>query len=93
MKFRKKPVVIEAEQYKEGMEDGFEERYINLDNPTESWGIPTTDEDKCILVPYIETLDGRFLITNGDWIITGIRGKRYPCKPDIFDMTYELMSE
>ena len=93
MKYRKKSIVIEAEQYKEGMEDGFEERYINLDNPTESWGIPTTDEDKCILVPYIKTLVGKPIITKNDWIITGKTGERYICKSDIFKDTYELVDD
>lgn len=37
----------------------------------------------------IETLEGRLEVTSGDWIITGIAGEKYPCKPDIFDATYE----
>ena len=68
MKFRKKPVVIEAELYKPGMEDGFDEE---------------------MKLPYIKKLDGRHCISPGDWIITGIKGERYPCKPDIFEATYE----
>ncbi len=66
MKFRKKPVIIEAEQYRPGLEDG-----INLDGP------------------YIKTLEGNLQISPGDWIITGIKGERYACKPDIFKATYE----
>jgi len=68
MKFRKKPVIIEAEQYRpgSGLEDG-----INLDGP------------------YIKTLEGNLHISPGDWIITGIKGERYACKPDIFKATYE----
>jgi hypothetical protein len=38
----------------------------------------------------IETLEGTMHADIGDWIITGIRGERYPCKPDIFEATYEL---
>ena len=66
MKFRKKPVVIEAEQYRPGLEDG-----IDLDGP------------------YLKTLEGNLHISQGDWIITGIKGERYACKPDIFKVTYE----
>lgn len=42
---------------------------------------------------YIETLEGRMHASPGDWIITGVNGEKYPCKPDIFAKTYELVSE
>lgn len=38
----------------------------------------------------IKTLEGVAVVTPGDWIITGIKGEKYPCKPDIFAATYEL---
>lgn len=57
MKFRKKPVVIEAYQID-----------VELD---------------------IETLEGTMHANIGDWIITGVNGEQYPCKPDIFAKTYE----
>lgn len=38
---------------------------------------------------FIETLEGGHRVCPGDWIITGVRGERYPCKPDIFEQTYE----
>jgi hypothetical protein len=38
---------------------------------------------------YIETLEGRMTVSVGDWVITGVKGERYPCKPDIFAATYE----
>lgn len=69
-KFRKKPVVIEAEVYRPGLEDGFENGR-----------------------PYIETLEGRHYISSGDYVVTGIRGERYPVKPDIFEATYEPVEE
>ena len=77
-KYRKKPVVIEAEQYKEGMEDGFTNG-------------ETDHDDICILTPYIKHPSDEFmcLISNGDWIITEANGRRSPCKPDIFEETYE----
>lgn len=37
----------------------------------------------------IQTLEGPMHASVGDWIITGIRGEQYPCKPDVFDRTYE----
>ena len=38
---------------------------------------------------YVETLEGLLHVSRGDWIITGVKGELYPCKPDIFDATYE----
>ena len=38
---------------------------------------------------FIETLEGRMKVRDGDWIITGVKGEHYPCKPDIFEATYE----
>jgi len=41
----------------------------------------------------IDTLKGPLSVSEGDWIITGIKGERYPCKPDIFEATYERIEE
>lgn len=41
----------------------------------------------------IETLEGVMTANPGDWIITGIKGERYPCKPDVFAATYEPVEE
>jgi len=38
---------------------------------------------------WIDTLEGGHIVCPGDWIITGVKGERYPCKPDIFEKTYE----
>jgi hypothetical protein len=38
---------------------------------------------------YIKTLEGTMKAEVGDWIITGVNGEKYPCKPDIFEKTYE----
>ena len=55
--------------------------------------LPPTQETALVLLtidfPYINTLEGRHYITPGDYIITGIKGERYPCKPDIFYESYE----
>lgn len=81
MKYRKKPVVIEAEVYKCGMEDGFVVDGIYYDK---KGPIPRFHR-----TPAIKTLEGHHEITEGDYIITGVKGERYPCKPDIFHMTYD----
>lgn len=41
----------------------------------------------------IETLEGIMHAAPGDWIITGVNGEQYPCKPDIFEKTYQLLEE
>lgn len=40
---------------------------------------------------WIDTLEGGHIVCPGDWIITGVKGERYPCKPSIFEATYEPM--
>lgn len=89
MKFRKKPVVIEAEQYFSGKEiDGVllsEEVLCSGDN---EFG---TTHRNAVVRPYIQTLEGKMWVSEGDFIITDIRGEKYPCKPDIFKATYEAV--
>lgn len=70
MRYRKKPVVIDAVQF------------------TEQIPLPTGvyREDGAW---FVKTLEGIHEVTVGDWIITGVKGERYPCKPDIFALTYE----
>lgn len=73
MKFRKKPVVIDAVQWFPGVTvDG-----VNVDYRND--------------VASIATLEGEMIVSPGDWIITGVKGEKYPCKPDIFEMTYEVV--
>ena len=80
-KFRKKPVVIEAAQW-----NGFEKGPHDL-------GIEPLNPWKGITMGKISTLEGSHEVTPGDWIIIGIKGERYPCKPDIFEATYESVEE
>lgn len=86
-KFRKKPVVIEAMQvppeddnWKEIIEWVTEKAG---DRPVEvkQWGF------------LIHTLEGLMEAGEGDWIICGVQGELYPCKPDIFEQTYEPIDE
>lgn len=79
-KYRKKPVIIDADPYQPGMEDGFD-----IEHPEE--------QQRADRKPYINTLEGKMYISPGDYIITGVKGERYPCKPDIFEATYEKVKE
>ncbi len=94
MKFRKKPVVIEATQwFKNGDHPQVEDCFFNSDGRVR-WapGFPKEiNVYECYKKPAIKTLEGWHEVTPGDWIITGVKGEHYPCKPDIFDMTYEVV--
>ncbi|MBP2646354.1 MAG: putative 10 [Firmicutes bacterium] len=103
--WRKKPVVVEAEVYKLGMEDGwvvyysneydtYESRFKTKEAAEEFIKIrPFVIEENDLIIetpqPFIKTLEGPHIIRKGDYIITGVKGERYPCKPDIFHETYE----
>ena len=92
MKFRKLPVIIEAEQYTPGMEDGFNFYKITGEficyRPKNAKTFPRAGRR-----PVIETLEGNHEITPTDWIVTGVKGERYPVKEDIFRMTYEKVED
>lgn len=102
MKYRKKPVVIEAVQL----------TWQNWNEMCEFAGVGRLEEGKpqgCHIGPdgkplketenseklglLIPTLEGLMIGSEGDWIIRGIKGELYPCKPDIFEATYEKVSE
>lgn len=76
MKYRKKPVIIDAVQF------------INSTDIHEFCGNSVREP---IGKDYLEitTLEGIMIAQKGDWIIKGIKGEFYPCKPDIFEATYE----
>jgi hypothetical protein len=76
-KFRKKPVVIEAMQYIYAKNSKECEVFCPAIRYTETGGM---------LIP---TLEGDHLVSPNDWIIKGVKGEYYPCKPDVFEMTYE----
>lgn len=96
--YRKKPVVIEAVQlnWKNWNEVcDFLGGIINKNNPgrrsdeySDACGEETTDEGGWIEIT-IPTLEGDHVAKHGDWIIKGVQGEFYPCKPDIFAATYE----
>jgi hypothetical protein len=76
LRFRKKPVVIEA-MYFNNMTVGL---------AIAQWCGGTLKTSKAIVIP---TLEGDMRADLGDWIIKGVAGEFYPCKPDIFEATYE----
>lgn len=78
MKYRKKPVVIEAVQWTGKNFD----RLTLFCNKIKSAYIPTGELT-------IETLEGNMTASIGDYIIKGVKGEFYPCKPDVFEATYE----
>jgi hypothetical protein len=90
-KYRKKQIIIEAEVYRPGLEDGFNTYAIGGQFTgyfDKNGALPKNNR-----IPAIKTLEGIMEISEGDYIITGIKGERYPCKPDIFHATYDLVEE
>lgn len=79
-RFRKKPVEIDAFQW-------------NGQQPNEwpEWATALVLQDGRDL--FIDTLEGRMRANLGDWIIRGVNGEQYPCKPDIFAKTYDAVQE
>lgn len=75
-KFRKLPVEVEAEPY------------IAEAQEPEGLCWELTHGANC---PHVHTLNGPVVVMDGDWIVTGIKGERYPCAPEIFAETYELV--
>jgi hypothetical protein len=113
VKFRKKPVVIEATQwFKNGdhPEDecrtivpvpGDGEPYLSEGKVVRYFRRPDVQGDTrckhCALTMHmhgwIDTLEGGHIVCPGDVVITGVKGERYPCKPDIFNATYEPVEQ
>ena len=84
MKYRKKPIVIEAMQFTEDSKD----RVFNFVMCNASADF---QDEKPVL--RIQTLEGVMTANLGDWVIKGIGGEFYPCKPDIFAATYDEVDE
>jgi hypothetical protein len=113
MKYRKKPVIIEATQWHKNGDHPMDD----VMRPFEDTGkIPSEPREGAVVRYYrhpghpgqiicqkcgntlhlhgwIDTLEGGHVVCPGDWIITGVKGERYPCKPDIFAATYEAVTE
>lgn len=86
-KYRKKPVVIEAMQFTTNNDDGFCMREIAA-WIAENGGAVLNNNTNL----EIQTLEGVMMASVGDYIIRGVNGEFYPCKPDIFEKSYEYAS-
>jgi len=93
-RFRKKPVVIEAVQFRpdaKPMPPQLARAYpMQATAPTGEMfeGLEVLEDERGEFC-FIQTLEGFMRLDPGDWLITGVKGERYPCKPDIFAATYE----
>lgn len=95
--YRKKPVVVEAVRFDDVMFDGIGSFsiFFDIEEDLPKWlrdaltdeRIFPVSEDPPQLV--VRTLEGEMLADEGDWIIRGVKGELYPCKPEIFALTYE----
>ncbi len=85
-KYRKKPVVVEAWQFtKENYRKGVPPWIKQSNRKVELWSQYGGD----VIGGEIETLEGKYQVSENDYIIKGVKGELYPCKPDIFHKTYE----
>lgn len=96
MKYRKKPVVIEAIQFNDTASNLEEiERFVGSQLKYEifdsAWEVGKGRPH--IRRMQIKTLEGDMHVSVGDYIIKGVKGEFYPCKPDIFEQTYEALEE
>lgn len=85
--FRKKPVVVEAMQYP-GLADDMDASWAVVDWIKANGGETARRGDL-----YIKTLHGEARVEPGDWVIRGAQGDFWPCKPDIFEDSYEQFGE
>lgn len=88
MRYRKKPVIIEAIQFEDNSD-----RIIEIHEFMGGDTIRVNYEDKNNPYLKIETLEGIMKASVGDYIIKGVNGEFYPCKPDIFEKTYERVTD
>lgn len=95
MKYRKKPVVIEAFQYDGDLKGSDGQYYVPV------WAVGAFESGVMRYGEFeghpgelfINTLEGTHHVSVGDYIIQGVNGELYPCKPDIFEKTYERVEE
>lgn len=88
-KYRKKPVEIEALQYKKGNIHrvmSWIEKFVKHNSEVIAYNNKSNNYE-------IKTLEGNHTVSEGDYIIKGVKGEFYPCKPDIFEQTYEKVVE
>lgn len=91
-KWRKKPIVIEAFKWTGGEDQTEDPEWIReaIENK-DAWIVGWMDDTPPGL--FMHTLEGTMQAQSGDYVIRGIKGEIYPCKPDIFEATYEFVSD
>jgi len=87
MKFRKKPIEVRAIQWT-GDNIAELKEFMKPQEPVYMAGFKNRDE-----IVGIETLEGLMIASMNDWIIRGVKGEFYPCKPDVFEATYERVDD
>ena len=87
-KYRKKPIVVEAVQWFKVGDHSAVEQWNNMD-------MRVCNQCSYMMHShgFCTTLECDMLVCVGDWIITGVKGELYPCKPDIFEKTYERVDD
>jgi len=90
-KYRKKPIVIEAMKLTRNFASNVIEWLKNENAAYSDYNLGEFAEDSCYIL--IVTLEGVMEAQEGDYIIKGIKGEFYPCKPDIFEASYEKVEE
>lgn len=89
MKYRKKPIVIDAWQFTKPNYSVGAPAFVREGNSVTLY----SQYGGNVISGEIETLEGVMRVSENDWIIRGVNGELYPCKPDIFEKTYEAMTE
>lgn len=87
-KYRKKPVVVEAVQV---TQENILDVLSSIPHARETVPVRLSRSKTTEIGIVIPTLEGVMIANEGDWIITGVQGEHYPCKPDIFEQTYEAV--
>lgn len=91
-KFVKKPVVIEAVQIPNDYDGACIIQQWMIDNGCDDVELVMTADEDVRTYFIVSTLEGDMRGVPGDWIIRGVQGEFYPCKPDIFEQTYERVT-
>lgn len=91
MKYRKKPVIVEVYHYRKPLYE------LDVFNNLPDW-MKQARQNRTLYYDYkaelfIKTLEGDERVSVGDYIIKGVHGELYPCKPDVFEETYEKVDE
>jgi len=84
-KFRKNPVVIEAVHFVPGCEKELDALFGDFAGHSPILAADMIQKRRI----YIDTIEGKVLASDGDWIIKGVKGEFYPCRADIFHATYD----